>query len=188
MSQIQIIALLTLPAFTESFNLIAPSLPVCLSFFTPMRCTHAPYQFTMMATIESSPIDIDTDDDHDNSDHESSTTNEFDIDQITSIQQLQSLLLDIKGPTLPPNLSLSEARDYVWEYVENSSPDNVDDMCLGQLSVHAKELLPLGVDLELPDVDDLDLMREFVRDLADRAEVAAQVNNEGGSCSCCGSN
>lgn len=58
-------------------------------------------------------------------------------------------------------------------------------MCLGQLSVHAKELLPLGVDLELPDVDDLDLMREFVRDLA---EVAAQVNNEGGSCSCCGSN
>jgi len=144
----------------------------------------------MISTTVSTPIDTDT---YDNDD-ESPTKPEFDIDQATSLKELQTLLLDIEGPSLPGDLSLSEARDFVWNYVEESSPgiEDIDDMCLGQLSALAQEVVPDGEEVVLPENDDLDVVREFVRDLVDwaaqTAAVAAQVDDEdGSSCSCCGS-
>jgi len=128
-------------------------------------------------TNDSDQNEIQNEFDIEHNDNDNGDSNEFDIDKMTSIDQLANLLLEINGPPLTPGLSLSDAKDEVWAYVEETAPDDIDDMCMQQLSSLAEELAP-GV--ELPDDGKgIEGVRDFVWDLADRA---AHVDD--GACDC----
>ena len=104
---------------------------------------------------------------HDHSHNDDGAINEFDIDGATSIDELATLLFEINGATLTAGLSLSDAKEEVWAYVEVMAPDDIDGMCLEELSALVEELAP-GV--QLPD-DGKGLVgaRDFVWDLINRA-------------------
>mmetsp|Transcript_16552 Transcript_16552/g.19056 ORF Transcript_16552/g.19056 Transcript_16552/m.19056 type:complete len:196 (+) Transcript_16552:28-615(+) len=68
---------------------------------------------------------------------------EFDIDEITSIADLNKLSLDIGGPIFPTDdnsVSLEEAKEKIWDFVEDVAEDDIENMCMGQLSGLMAEL------------------------------------------------
>eukprot|EP00592_Proboscia_alata_P012010 CAMPEP_0194393848 /NCGR_PEP_ID=MMETSP0174-20130528/123521_1 /TAXON_ID=216777 /ORGANISM="Proboscia alata, Strain PI-D3" /LENGTH=160 /DNA_ID=CAMNT_0039189569 /DNA_START=143 /DNA_END=622 /DNA_ORIENTATION=+ len=79
---------------------------------------------------------------------------EFDIDEITSIADLNKLSLDIGGPIFPTDdnsVSLEEAKERIWDFVEDVAEDDIENMCMGQLSGLMAELggeLEDGISIE----------------------------------------
>jgi len=81
---------------------------------------------------------------------------EFDVDGLSSMDELNELSRDIGGPefgigstddlAVVSVSSLDEAKDRLWDFVEDVAEDDVDKMCMGQLAGLMEELG--GSDLE----------------------------------------
>lgn len=101
---------------------------------------------------------------------------EFDIDSMESIEELNDLSKSVGGPILSGYSSLESAKDSLWAFVEDTAEDDVDNMCMGQLS---GLLLELGGD-DFADGTTLREARDVVWDLANRGHFVS------GECSCAG--
>ena len=72
---------------------------------------------------------------------DNSIQQEFDIDDIICIAGLNELSRSIGGPKFNEQTScLESAKDQLWDFVEDTAEDDVDEMCMGQLTVIMMEL------------------------------------------------
>ena len=102
---------------------------------------------------------------------------EFDIDTITSIEELNVLSRGIGGPVIDPKFSsLESAKDQIWAYVEDTAENDIDKMCMGQL---AGLMIEMGGE-EFGDDVTIEEARDQVYDLAYKLSCPA-----GDNCSCC---
>ena len=94
---------------------------------------------------------------------------EFDVDEIATIAELNELSESIGGPVFDETSDdgdIGAARDALWDYVTGEAPVDVDEMCMGQLSGFAEDL-GVGGDF-LDGVGSLEEARDAVWDLAER--------------------
>ena len=78
---------------------------------------------------------------------------EFDIDSMMTLEELNELSMSIGGPVLIFNDNqndkdednndtiLEDAKDRLWDYVEGTAENDIDQMCMGQLTGVLVELL-----------------------------------------------
>lgn len=98
---------------------------------------------------------------------------EFDLDAMTTVAALNDLSRDIGGPAFDAAVDLEAAKAMLWDFVEETAEDDVDEMCLGELAGRMLQL----TGRELGDVG-LEEAREVVR--------AAAREGEGGDRECPG--
>lgn len=132
-----------------------------------------------IATFNSKPCHrsrlFSADGDESNDDKNNMQKQEFDIDNITSVSELNELSRSIGGPQFGETFSIESAKDQLWDFVEESAEDDIDRMCMGQLT---------GVLLELGGEDfaeniTLQEARDMVWELAN-----VNVDMKTGNCDC----
>mmetsp|Transcript_5548 Transcript_5548/g.10115 ORF Transcript_5548/g.10115 Transcript_5548/m.10115 type:complete len:201 (+) Transcript_5548:135-737(+) len=105
---------------------------------------------------------------------------EFDIDEMNTIAELNDLSRSIGGPVIDEKSSIESARNRLWDFVEEEAEDDIDNMCMGQISGLMFELS--GENLE----DDITLeeARDKVWELVNRLSQV-EVESESKACSGC---
>ena len=105
----------------------------------------------------------------------------FELDEIESVDELRQLMIDVGGPELGEELSLEAARDAIWAQVEEVADEDIDNMCMGQLSGLLQELEGGAI----PDQLDLEEARNFVWDHVNQVACSRRVMGDGCECSSC---
>lgn len=105
---------------------------------------------------------------------------EFDIDEMNTIAELNDLSRSIGGPVIDEKSSIESARNRLWDFVEEEAEDDIDNMCMGQISGLMFELS--GENLE----DDITLeeARDKVWELVNRLSQV-EAESESKACSGC---
>jgi len=96
---------------------------------------------------------------------ESGDQQEFDIDKIMSMTELNEVSRSLGAPLFPedPTITLEMAKDRLWTYVENTAEKDIGKMCIGQLAGIVMELSGE----EMKDETTLEEARDQVRSLID---------------------
>ncbi len=111
------------------------------------------------------------------SNNDNEVQQEFDIDDMTTFDELNQLSTSIGGPffTSENTSSIESAKNDLWEFVEGKAEDDVDKMCMGQLS---GLMIELGGE-DFADGITIDEARNVVW------ELASKLQNTGtGVCGC----
>mmetsp|Transcript_5606 Transcript_5606/g.12209 ORF Transcript_5606/g.12209 Transcript_5606/m.12209 type:complete len:201 (+) Transcript_5606:144-746(+) len=115
---------------------------------------------------------------------DSNTSNEqkqeFDIDEVNTIAELTDLSRAIGGPVIDEKSSIESAKNLLWDFVEEEAEDDIDNMCMGQISGLMFELS--GENLE--DGITLEEARDQVWELVNRMSQV-EVEPDSNACSGC---
>lgn len=88
---------------------------------------------------------------------------EFDIDSMTTLGELNELSISIGGPVLlfdddendnnndNDDTIIEDAKDRLWDYVEGTAEEDIDKMCMGQLTGLLVELLGKDTMMDVED-------------------------------------
>lgn len=106
----------------------------------------------------------------------------FDMDKMVSINELNILSQAIGGPMFDDNYPIESAKGKLWNFVEGRAEDDIDKMCMGQLS----SLMFKLTGKEFEDGLTLEEAREQVWELANVLSNALNESSCAGCASCSG--
>jgi hypothetical protein len=102
---------------------------------------------------------------------------EFDIDEMNSLTQLNELSVLLGGPPFSSDMSIESAKTLLWDFVEGKAENDIDRMCMGQLTGLWIELGGEG----FQEGTSIEEARDIVWGLAEKS----YTSGENGSCSGC---
>lgn len=116
---------------------------------------------------------------------------EFDMDEINSIPELNNVSRAIGGPIFRNDDNIMSAKNALWAFVTDAAEDDIDQMCMGQLTGLYLELggngAELDKDLTLEEARGVvaKLERERLSIIQTEQEEGRFDNGGGGGCTCC---
>merc|ERR1719384_644131 len=106
----------------------------------------------------------------------------WNIDEMTSFTGLNELSDLIGGPNFDSESgSIDIAKNILWEFVSNTAEDDIDLMCMGQLT---GRLMDLGGGDSFEEGTTIEEARGIIRDLVTQRTSQPFPESSGG-CSCC---